>query len=59
MATWPPVLPDRLKEFLEIEVVDEDTIKIKKKGTNTVYSTVTKSEFEDAVNAIVLEPADG
>jgi hypothetical protein len=47
MSTFPPKVPDRLKNKITVEVVDENTIKVKLKD-GTVLQTVTKAEYEAA-----------
>jgi hypothetical protein len=46
--SFPPVLPDRVKKYITVEVVDENTIKFKALD-GTVLQTLTKAQYEAMV----------
>lgn len=43
-ATFPPTVPAKLQDRLTIEIVDENTVKIKLLD-GTVLKTMTKAEY--------------
>jgi len=61
MATqpFPPTIPTRMQRYVEIEVVDENTIRIKGKPGGEVLKTVTKSEFDTAIGDLIPSPGNG
>lgn len=57
--SFPPEIPNRLKRYIDVEVVDDDTVKWKDKRTGAVLNTVTRSEVESAEEELIPTPGEG
>lgn len=57
-AAWPPIVPEKWGDKIEVEVVDETHIKIKDKATGHVLMTLDKEQFEAQVQP-ALESYNG
>jgi hypothetical protein len=53
LFTFPPTLPEKFSRFVEIEVVDANTFKLKNKSTKAEIGTMTRSQLEAAIQAAV------
>ena len=47
MSTFPPKISDRLKDKIDVVIVNENIVKVKLKD-GTVLQTITKAEYEAA-----------
>lgn len=51
-VTFPPTLPVRFSRFVEVEIIDSDTIKLKNKKTGEEIGTITRTQLQQAVDAV-------
>ena len=58
-AKLPTEVPKRFQYLVEIETVDENTIRIKDKKSGTVLGTVTQEQLDTASEGLTHPPVEG
>ncbi len=56
---FPPDLPAKFGKFVEIEVIDANTFKLKNKITGYEIGIMTRAQLEAAVQSATTSPSKG
>lgn len=56
---FPPDMPAKLGKFVEIEVIDANTFKLKNKVTGYEIGIMTKAQLEAAIQSVATSPSQG